>query len=271
MSHRMKIGIAGVGAVGAAVARALDRGDIPGCSLIAFSASSAEKAIAFQNALKTPVLSASLEDLALRADIVLEALPPSLFDRVAIPVLSVGKTLIAMSASQMLDRQDLIELGARNGGRIIVPSGAILGIDAIKAAAVGTLHEVKITTRKPPSSLAAAPYVIRNNMTLHQLGEAVCVLKGTVREVAKEFPANVNVAAAISLAGFGPDRTLMEIWADPSLQLNTHTVSVKSDSSNFSMSIQNTPSFENPATGLITPQSVIALLRQMSAVVQLGT
>lgn len=267
----MKIGIAGIGAVGASVARALDRGEIPGCELVALSARNAERAAAFKGTLDTPVPFVPLDDLASEADAVLEALPPTLFDRVAHPVLRAGKTLIAMSASQLLDREDLVELAATAGGRIIIPSGAILGIDAVKAAAVSTLHEVKIITRKPPNSLASASYVIKNGLSLERLEEAVCILKGTVREVAKEFPANVNVAAAISLAGFGPDRTQMEIWADPALSLNTHTVSVRSDSSNFSMSIQNTPSFENPATGRITYQSVIALLREMSAVLRLGT
>jgi aspartate dehydrogenase len=96
-------------------------------------------------------------------------------------------------------------------------------------------------------------------------------LHGSVRDVAREFPANVNVAAAVSLAGIGPDRTQMEVWADPALQFNLHSVRVRSDSSDFSMSIQNRPSDENPATGRITSQSVAAYLRQLNAVIQIGT
>ena len=153
----------------------------------------------------------------------------------------------------------------------MIPSGAILGLDAIKAVAVGEIHEVNIRTQKPPKSLMKASYVLRNSLQLENLAEPVCILKGTVNEVAKEFPANVNVAAAVSLAGLGPDRTTMEIWADPNLEFNLHTVSVKSDSSNFSMSIQNRPSEENPATGRISPQSVIAFLRQRHAVLRIGT
>jgi aspartate dehydrogenase len=128
-----------------------------------------------------------------------------------------------------------------------------------------------ICTRKPPRSLATAPYVVRNGINLESLPDAIRILKGTVSEVAKEFPANVNIAAALSLAGIGPDRTQMEIWADPRLKINTHTVTVESDSSSFSMSIQNRPCEENPATGRITPQSVIAYLRQMRAVLCVGT
>jgi aspartate dehydrogenase len=97
------------------------------------------------------------------------------------------------------------------------------------------------------------------------------VIAGSVTEVAREFPANVNVAAAISLAGLGPDKTSMEVWADPSLTRNTHSVEVTSDSSDFTMSIQNRPSAENPATGIITAQSVIALLRRFHSTLQVGT
>ncbi|MES0213350.1 aspartate dehydrogenase [Mesorhizobium sp. M0028] len=267
----MRIGIAGIGAIGSSVARALDRGEISGCELVAISARSQHRVAEFNATLKRVVPCVSFEELATKCDAVLEALPPEIFNAVALPVLEAGKALVAMSASQLLGREDLVELARRTGGRIVIPSGAMLGLDAIKAVAVGELHEVKIRTRKPPRSLATAPYVIRNGLDLKNLTEAVCVLRGTVTEVAKEFPANVNVAAALSLAGLGPNRTEMEIWADPSLVFNTHTVNVKSDSSDFSMSIQNRPSEENPATGRITAQSVIAFLRQTHAVLLIGT
>lgn len=267
----MRIGIAGIGAIGSRVAHALDRGDVFGCELAAISARNQNRGAEFNATLQRSVPCVSFEELAKKCDVVLECLPPQLFDAIALPVLSAGKTLIAMSASQLLGREDLVELARRTGGRIVVPSGAMVGLDAIKAAAVGEIHEVKIRTRKPPRSLSAAPYVVRNGLNLENLTEAVCVLTGTVSEVAKEFPANVNVAAALSMAGLGSDRTQMEIWADPSLKFNTHTVNVESDSSSFSMSIQNRPSEENPATGRITPQSVIAYFRQLHAVLCVGT
>ncbi|MER9925628.1 aspartate dehydrogenase [Mesorhizobium sp. M0048] len=267
----VRIGIAGIGAIGSSVAHALDRGEIFGCELVAISARSQNRATEFNATLNSRVACLSFEELADKCDAVLEALPPQMFEAIALPVLSAGKTLMAMSASQLLSREDLVELARRTGGRIVVPSGAMLGLDAIKAAAVGEIHKVKIRTLKPPKSLVTAPYVVRNGLDLESLVEAVCILRGTVSEVAREFPANVNVAAALSLAGLGPDRTQMEIWADPGLAFNTHSVDVESDSSNFSMSIQNRPSDENPATGRITPQSVIAYLRQMNSALRVGT
>lgn len=267
----MKVGIAGTGAVGSEVARAIDRGDVPGCTLHAVAARTPERGRELTSTLQTPVKVVDFTALADRCDLVLEALPPELFERIARPVVLAGKILVAMSASQLLERTELIRQAEQNGARIIIPSGAILGLDAVKAAAVGTIQSVKVQTRKPPTSLAKSPFVTRMRLRLDSLAEPICIMKGTVSEVAREFPANVNVAAALSLAGIGPERTEMEIWADPFTSFNVHTVTVTSDSSNFSMSIQNRPSEANPATGRITYQSVLALLRELNSTLRVGS
>jgi aspartate dehydrogenase len=267
----VKVGIAGTGAVGSGVARAIDRGDVPGCTLHAVAARTQKRGREFNSTLQNPVPVVDFTELADRSDLVLEALPPELFEQVARPAVSAGKILVAMSASQLLERPELIRLAEQNGARIIIPSGAILGVDAVKAAAVGTIQSVTIQTRKPPASLTKSPYVTRMGVRLDSLTEPICIMRGTVSEVARVFPANVNVAAALSLAGIGPERTKMEIWADPFAKFNAHTVTVTSDSSNFSMSIQNHPSEANPATGRITCQSVLALLRELNSTLRVGT
>lgn len=267
----MKIGIAGMGAVGLRVAQELDRGGIPGCTLAGFSARNAERAAQFNEHLATAVPHYALAELAHHCDMVIEALPPALFNDLAVAVLQAGKKLVVLSASQLLGRQDLIDLAEKTGAKIMIPSGAMLGLDAIKGVAVGEITSVVIETRKPVAGLIKAPYVAQMGLDLTSLTEPSLILEGSVTEVARAFPANVNVAAAVSLAGIGPDKTRMEVWADPSLERNKHSVRVTSDSSDFTMSIQNRPSAENPATGKITAMSVIALLRQRSAVVQVGT
>lgn len=267
----MKIGIAGMGAIGLKVALSLDNGDLPGMILSGFCARSKERAAEFNVMLKSPVPSYELTELCQHCDLVLECLPPSLFQDIAYPVLKAGKTLIVLSASQILEHSDLIDFATQHSGQIIVPSGAMLGLDALKAVAVGEIKSVQIETRKPVAGLLNAPYIARSGIDLTSITEPYRILSGSVSDIAKEFPANVNVAAALSLAGLGPDLTRMEIWADPTLSRNIHTVHVVSDSSDFTMSIQNRPSDENPATGMITAQSVIALLRQMTATLRIGT
>jgi aspartate dehydrogenase len=151
-----------------------------------------------------------------------------------------------------------------------VPTGALLGLDAVAAAAEGTIHSVRMITRNPPNGLAGAPYLVRNKISVDGLNAAKCVFSGTARDAAAGFPENVNVVAALSLAGIGPDRTTIEIWADPAVRRNCHNIEVDADSACFSLAIENIPS-ENPKTGRITALSVIAALRKLNAPLRVGT
>ena len=130
---------------------------------------------------------------------------------------------------------------------------------------------VTMITRKPPNALTNAPYVINNNIQINNLLEPKLIFKGSATDGAKAFPANVNVAAAVGLAGIGADKTNLEIWADPNLKRNTHKVQVNSDSAVFEMSIQNVQTPENPGTGKITGLSVVACLRGLKSSFKIGT
>jgi aspartate dehydrogenase len=185
-------------------------------------------------------------------------------------MLRAGKQVMVLSASALLPRPDLVDLARAHGGQIIVPTGALIGFDAVSAAAEGTINKVEMVTRKPPTGLAGAPYLVENGISMEGLKSALCVFKGSARDAAAAFPANVNVVAALSLAGIGPDRTTIEIWADPAVTRNCHQIRVESDSASFTMSIENVPS-ENPRTGRITALSVIAALRKLTSPLQVGT
>ncbi len=111
---------------------------------------------------------------------------------------------------------------------------------------------------------------MENNIDLERISEPLKIFDGTARDAAKGFPANLNVAVALSLAGVGPDLTRVQIWADPTVTRNTHRIEVDSDSARFSMMIENIPS-ENPRTGMITALSVIACLRKMRGALRVGT
>jgi aspartate dehydrogenase len=151
-----------------------------------------------------------------------------------------------------------------------VPTGALVGFDAVRAAAEGTIHSVNMVTRKPPAGLEGAPYLIENGISVAGVTEPLRVFAGSAREGARGFPANVNVAAALSLAGIGPDRTQLEIWADPTVTRNTHTITVDADSVRFSMTIENVPS-ANPRTGKLVALSVIAALRGLVSELKIGS
>ena len=264
-----RVAIAGLGAIGRVLARRLTDG-IEGLTLACAAARDETKAREWLKLQQIDCQLVELEQFPLLADLAIECAPASMLERVCRPMLEAGKQVMVLSCGALLPRPDLVELAKAKGGRILVPTGALLGLDAVAAAAEGTIHSVRMTTRKPPSGLAGAPYLVKNNISVEGLNDAKLVFSGTAREAAAGFPANVNVAAALSLAGIGPDRTMIDIWADPKVERNCHTIAVDSDSSRFTMSIENVPS-ENPKTGKNVALSVIAALRKMHAPLSVGT
>jgi aspartate dehydrogenase len=264
-----RIAIAGLGAIGRAVARRLADG-MPGLELACAAARDRAKAQAWLDAEKIVCPLIELEQFPQLADLAVECAPAALLDRICAPMLKAGKTVMVLSAGALLPRPDLIALAKEHRGQIVVPTGALLGLDAVTAAAEGSIRSVVMRTRKPPNGLAGAPYLEAKGISVANLNEPKRVFSGTAREAAAGFPANVNVAAALSLAGIGPDRTTIEIWADPGVTRNCHTIEVDADSARFTLSIENIPS-ENPRTGRITALSVLAALRKLHAPLRIGT
>jgi aspartate dehydrogenase len=265
----LKIGTAGLGAIGLDVARRIEAG-IPGLVLTAVAVRDVEKARCKLPHIGTSIRVLTVETLAQSCDVVVECLPSAMFRAVALPTIEGGRIFMPLSVGQLLTNWDLVERAKQTGARILVPTGALIGLDAVRAAAEGVIRSVTMITRKPPGGLEGAPYLVDRGISLKSLKAPLKVFDGTAREGARGFPANVNVAAALSLAGVGPDKTRLEIWADPALQHNTHRIEVDADSARFSMAIENVPS-ENPRTGRITALSTVAALRGLVAELKVGT
>jgi aspartate dehydrogenase len=265
----MRVAVVGLGGIGRRVVEALDRG-LDGLVLAAVSVQEPGKHRDFLATLSGAPAILPIEDLSGVADLVIECAPSALLRSIVLPFVSKGKTAIVLSAGALLEHDDLIQIAKQSGGQIVIPTGAVIGLDAVTAAAEGTIHSVRMMTRKPVRGLAGAPYIVENNFDIESITEPMKIFDGTAREAARGFPANLNVAVALSLAGIGPDRTRLEIWADPALTRNTHRIEVESDSASFAMSIENIPS-ENPKTGRITALSVIAYLRKQRSALRVGT
>ncbi len=266
----LRIAIAGLGAIGKAIAITLAKGSVPGVVLTAVSAKNHEKAQQFVSTLGVPVKVLNLSQLEPEADLVIECAPAALLPDIATPFLKAQKQVIVLSVGALLFNQGLIDLAKQEGGIIHVPTGALIGLDAVIAAAEGKIHSVRMVTRKPPNGLAGAPHLLENKISVEGLTEPKKVFEGNARAAAKGFPANLNVVVALALAGVGPENTLLEIWADPTVVRNTHSIVVDSDSAKFTMTMENIPS-ENPKTGRIVAPSVIALLRKMQSSFKVGT
>jgi len=244
---------------------------VPGIRLTAVSARDRARAAERLAGLKTPPKVMTLTELSDHADVVAECAPAAVFAEVAGPAVERGRIFLPLSVGALLNHLDLAERARQTGARIIVPTGAIIGLDTVRAMAEGQIHRVVLQTRKPPAGLTGAPHLVENGIDISNLSEPLRVFHGNAREAARGFPANVNVAAALALAGIGPDRTEVEVWADPGIDRNIQSVTISSDSGEATMTMKNIPSAENPKTGRIVAQSVLSTLRRLTAPLVAGS
>lgn len=267
----LRVAMGGLGAVGLPVVEWLDSREEPGLELVAVSAGDKARAASRLAHLRTPPKVLDLADLAAVADVVVECAPPEHFAEVCGPAVEQGRILVPLTVSQLLHHMDLVDRARETGATIVVPTGALLGLDAVRAAAEGNLRSVVMRTHKPPAGFQKARWVQEQGIDLMGLTAPKMLYEGTVRDAADKFPANVNVAVALGLAGLGPDETRYEVWADPTITRNTHWITVESDIVRIEMNIAGVPTEENPATGKIVPLSMIATLRGLVSPLKIGT
>ncbi len=266
-----RVGIAGCGTIGRKVASELDNGGAPGAALCGITSRDLGRAERFASTLSRPPPVVSLDRLVEMVDLVIEAAPASAMESIAVATLSAGKDLMALSGGALLEREDLFELAEKNGAIIYVPSGAIVGLDGVAGACLGRIDSLTMTTRKPPKGLKGAPGVEVSGVDLDALSEPTVVYEGPALEACRLFPANVNVSAALSMAGLGPLRTRIRIYADPTVDKNTHEIVVEGEFGRLRTLIENTPSETNPRTGKLSAMSALATLRRITSSVQVGT
>jgi aspartate dehydrogenase len=265
----IRVGVFGLGTIGRQVCRALDAG-IEGLSLSGAIARDQAKAEEFLRSLTRGALFGSTAELIASSDLVVEAATQSALRELAPQVLAAGRDLMVMSCGALLDRGDWVALAEQNGCRILVPSGGIAGLDAVKAARVGEVRRVAIESRKAPLKWAGAPYVEQHAIDLDAITRETVLFEGSSVEACSAFPANLNVVAALSMAGVGGERTAVRILAVPGLERNAHRITVEGEFGTLDVSIENIPS-ENPRTAKLAYLSAIAMLRELGATLRVGT
>ena len=271
------IALIGCGAIGTSLATALSEGKISNARLVAIFDIIPERARGLAKTLKHPVLiSESIADLLNgKPDLLIEAASQAAVQEYAEKVLTSGADLLIMSTGALLDKQlyeQLQRAAEQHQRRIYLPTGAIGAIDAIRATAIGGLQEVTLTTRKPPQSLAGAPFFTNNKVDLAKISEPQLIYEGPAREAIALFPANVNVAAILSLAGLGAERTKVRIIADPSIRVNIHRIEAAGNSGRISIELENQPHPMNPKTSFLAVLSALELLRQIcNPMIKVGT
>ncbi len=205
--------------------------------------------------------------------LVIEAASQQAVREYAVAFAQRGIDLLLMSVGALADEDlhERIAAAARHSGSTVrLPSGAVGGLDALQAARVGGLDEVTLVTAKPPSALAGAPFFEDHPIDLASIITRTVIFQGCATDAARLFPANVNVAVAVGLAGVGPRKTRMVVVADPALSRNVHHVSARGAFGEFEIELYNVASASNPRTSYLACLSLISCLRQLSSPVRFG-
>lgn len=263
-----KVGLVGCGTIGSELARAIDSGKIPNAILTSVFDVVAGNATALKSKLLTPpqAYSEFSEFLESDIDIVVEAASQRAVSSFAKLIVASQKDLMIMSVGALADNVFMIDLmteAHKKGSSIYIPSGAIAGIDAIRSVK-HLIETVSLTTTKNPNALAGAPFFEGKGATRPEdIKERTMIYSGPASEAVKLFPANVNVAAVLSLAGVGPEKTLVRIIADPSARTNKHEISATGSFGEIQISVNNVPSPGNPKTSFLAVLSAIECLRSV--------
>jgi aspartate dehydrogenase len=271
----MRIGIIGGGTIARLILEHIERGEVRDacvCAILGRSATSRGKALAQRHGVP---FATTLEELIETCpDVVVEAASHEAVRSHAEPLLARGIALIVLSGGALCDDalRTRLEAAARSSGALLyVPSGGIGGLDALKAACLAGVDEVTIAVTKPPAAWKGIPYVAALDVDLDALREPRVLFEGSARDGVPHFPANVNIAAVLSLAGIGFDRTRLKVVADPALEYNTHYIEVRGASGNISVRLENVPAPDNPKTAWLACYSALAALNAAKNPVRYGT
>ena len=213
-----------------------------------------------------------LRQVVSKSDWVVEAASPSAVGEILRLCLVQKKNLIVMSTGGLLSCSSLLKKATAKGMRVIVPSGAIAGLDGIKAARLGRIEKASIVTRKPPKALVGAPYLEERGMDVSGISQQTTIFEGNAKEAMRGFPANVNVAATLALAtGLGPAQTRVRIVADPAITRNIHRIEIVGTTGQLTAEVQNVPSAVNPKTSAMAVLAACAAIDDIFSSVRIGT
>lgn len=268
---KLKIGIAGCGSIGSSLAKVILRDFSGQAALSGLYDIDPRKSGALSARLKKDLALYRLEDLITKSDLIIEAAyGPAAFDIAKKAILGSCDVLV-MSVGGIVRRcGELESLAGRKRVNIFIPSGAICGVDGLKASACGKIKRVTLTTRKPPRAFSSVAYVMKKKIPLDKMTRETLIFKGSALAACRFFPQNINVAATLSLAGIGLNRTRVRIFASPGLKRNMHEVEIDSDAGRIFTRTENTIHPANPKTSYLAVLSAVAVLKQVLRRLKLG-
>jgi aspartate dehydrogenase len=265
------VGVVGCGTIGSALAHAIEREHRRTARLVALHDRDRAQALTLQRTLRSRPPIVSLAALIRRSRLVIEAASGAIASEVARAALRANRDVLIMSTGGLLASRSWLPLVRSSRGRLYLPSGALAGLDGVKALAVGKIRRIRLTTRKPPSALAQAPGVRTKRLRLDRLRRPRLLFEGSPREVVRAFPQNTNVAATLSLASGTADAMRVRVVADPTITTHRHEIEVEGDCGRIRCDIASRPSSRNPKTSEVAVRSALATLREILEPVRIGT
>jgi aspartate dehydrogenase len=212
-----------------------------------------------------------MEEAAEKSDVIVEASQKSAVPELLRTAVEKGRDIMIMSIGGLMGEEGLLDQARERGISVMLPSGAIAGIDAVKAARIAGIDSVTLTTRKSPASLKGAPYLAENNVDLDSIKKETVIFDGNALEAIKGFPKNVNVSALLSIAGIGAEKTKVKIVTSSEYTSNIHEISIESKAGRFTFRTENVPFPSNPKTSYLAALSAMATLEEYFDAIKVGS
>ena len=269
---RIRIGIVGCGAIGSRIARSVSKDLFHTCRLSGLYDINPSKSQELSSELKEKnAVKHSLEELIQCCDLVIEAVTSDETRTIVRKALEAKRHVLAMSVGKLLNATELFRLAEKNKCVILLPSGAIGGLDAVKAACQAAISSITLTTRKPPSGFTRSIHIRERGINLNEIRTETTLFDGDVDTAVKLFPENINVAATLALACGAKDKMRVRIITAPDFKRNSHEIDMIGDFGRMVTRTENVVCPDNPKTSYLAVLSAIQTLKQHFQMVRIGT
>lgn len=270
--YKVKIGIIGCGAIGSRMAQTITKDMSKDCKLVGLFDVDADKVNRLATKIKLKnIAKKTIDDLIKVSDCVVEAVNSENTVQIIEKIIRAKKSVLAMSVGKLLNAHHLYTLARKNKCFILLPSGAIAGVDAIKAASMANIKRITLTTRKPLKGFKTNPYLQSINTDLSKITKETVIFEGTVQQAVKFFPQNINVAATIALASQAPKKLHIKIIVSPEYTRNVHEIELEGDFGRISTKTENVVCPDNPKTSYLAVLSGLQTLKQYCTGILIGT
>ena len=268
---KKNVGIIGVGNIGSALIKHIDKSLKDKIEVVYVLDTDVLRVEILTKKYSFVISTNSMKDLFEKSDLVIESANSKVVPIVLETAIKIKKDLFLISVGGLLGIENLLNKAIQEGIKIMLPSGAISGIDALKASKIAGIRSVSLTTRKSPKSIVGAPYLEQNRIDVESIDKETLIFEGNAIEAMKGFPKNINVAALLSLGGIGAENTIVKIIISPEYIKNIHEIEVESEAGSFKTVTQNVPSPDNPKTSYLAALSTMAALDGYFDSLRLGT